>query len=847
MTLVEGVSRPRAEAEANWLIVSAESALRQGFPELALRFFEDAVEAGLAEGEAWAVTLPRASALIGTGEYREAEEILSLYPNPEDPEWRLRQAYVDYFQDRQAVAKERLEGIAPSALPEVDQAWYFLLHGFVLSEAGDSSSANTSFREAERLAPTATLRAQFEVLRIRRELMESPPREETLSELRTTERSMRGQRGGFEAARLLAVALVGLERQAEAVEILEQQLRAPGLTESGLRPHFLLLMGVVSGDDSGRGRLALRQLVATDTDPKMRQTALYLLARRPLRGQTEADFDQFLGELLSVGEGHYLRDQVLGIRALRWVVSGDLAAAEADAQQLLEEFPGSPLVDDINRLLAYLNWHRDPPRYRTAADFLNRARARTEVAEDRARLGLLMGDCYFRNRDFTAAADVYGDIFNELPHEQRAIAVLPWMVAEIRAGRLGRAEDILDRPDVVASLDLAERWRAEWNLIDAMRRENQLQEAFSRVRELISREGEAVSPQLQVRFRWLEARLSLDAGRAAETPALADALIADLEKAPEDVRNVIPEETEDPMIPLHEGAVPIASHVLLIKGEALYELGQMSAGAAVFSELRERYPGSGPAILSYLISARDLGGEGSLSAAQQTLRQLADQFSNSDYAPIALWETAIYAERRGTNSTFREAITILEDLVQRYPEHPLTFFARLKQADLSRKLNDFGSALMLYERMLRLYPDHPERYRVDLSRADCLLARGSVDASSVDDAALIYERIFDLSSAPDDARVEAGVKLSAAQRLRGDEDQAAQTLWMVRIRFDPATRETVQLEDQGRYWLARGTLELADAVEKTGNLRGARALYTAIIEGGFPGQALARERLDRLQ
>lgn len=844
---VEAETEARERGRLHWDLESAHAALRQGFPGLAARFFDAALEGGLSGESRRAVLLPHASALIALGKFERAAVYLEEYPEKGSAGWLLRRAYVDAHTGRGESARERLSRFPPSDLEVADRAWFFLLDALLRIREGDTEGATARFEQARQLASTSTQRTHFEILRIRAEMERGLRREENISELRATERAMRGQRGGFEAARLLAIALQRDGRTSDAVEVIDRQLQAPGLAETGLRPTFLLLMGVISGEDTGRGRLALRQLVLAEADRELREIALHLLAYRPLADGGPAEFDGFLSELLEEHPEHPLRDQFLALRALRRASAGLFEEAEADALRLPEEFPGSPLVDHAYRLLAYLNWSREPPRYRTAADFLNRLRADLAPGAERARLGVLMADSYFKNRDYGAASDVYAEVFREIPEADRSGVILPWVVADIRSGRLDRARRTMDEPEV-GTVDPAVRWRAEWNLIDAMRRGGESAEALARVGRLVRSEGAKQSADLAVRFRWLEARLALDAGEPLLALERARDLLSFLETVGGEVEAVAPGAGRGgPALVVDPEPVPVASHILLLKGEALFSMGETEAGNAVFADLRERYPASGPAILSHLISARDFGAGDGLAAAQQTLRQLADEFRGSPYAPIALWETAIYAERRGTNSALRDAVTTLEDLIQRYPGHPLSFYARLKQADISRKLNDFGSALMLYERMLRDYPDHPGRFRIEMGRGDCLLARGSVDEGSLEDAVLVYERLLDLPLTPDDARVEAGVKLALARRLLGRREEAERTLWMVRTRFDPAEREEIRLERQGRYWYARALLELAAAAEAEGNQGGARQLYAAILEGGLPGGATARARLERFE
>jgi len=307
--------------------------------------------------------------------------------------------------------------------------------------------------------------------------------------------------------------------------------------------------------------------------------------------------------------------------------------------------------------------------------------------------------------------------------------------------------------DQFGGLDVASRWEAEYNLLDAMREAGRIEDAFRRLRRLLDDdEADPREDRLEARLRWMEARLALDAGRVAEVPEMADRLIAWLR--------------EDAELSDVERAA-VESYVLLLKGEAFLRLGLRSDGVAVLMDLRERFPDSGPEMLSYLMESRLSAGENNVVDAQQSLVSLADRFPDSRYAPIALWEAALLAEQRGLDSAYREAMGLLERLLQRFPQHRLAFYARIKQADLSRKLNDFSTALQLYESILAEYPDDPERYRAELSRGDCLLARGSASAESLVAATVVFDRLFEDYRTPPDAAVEAGYKWVVALRQRG--------------------------------------------------------------------------------
>lgn len=819
----------RLRADETWRTLAARAALDQGFPRLALRILRESESVGSE------LQLLQVSALLATGAFEKVSRIFDEPDLPDTAEWELRRGLWAYFEGGRDEAREILGTLAPEDLSAADRAWFFLLDALLFAYEGNLPRASASFRRAAVQAPTPALATHFEIIRLREELLRQPVREESISELRAVERSMRGQRGGFEAARLLAIALYRTDRAADAGDVIERQLRTPGVEESGLRPTFLLLLGVIAGEDSGRGRLALRQLVSLDGDRMMREQALRLLARGPIGGDERPEFMEFLSGLLRDQPQHDLRESMLGLRGLLHALRGDFSAAELDARAILDEFPGSPLVGDALRLLAYLNWSRDPPRFRTAADYLNRLRALVPDDVEQARLEALMGDSFFLNRDYANAVELYASAFPLLSSDEQALVLSPWLEALLRLQDFNEAEVLLSESRLNPSLSEEQRWRLEWNALDSLRAGGEATRALERAHAVLTEDGAVLTPGLAVRFMWARARLALEAGIADEVPILAEELLAFISESPPEA---FVEVSRD----------ELASFTLLLKGEAFYALGQADAGLAVFEDLRERFPTSGAVILSVLITARDFGQMDRLDRAQQLLVGLADQFPGSESAPIALWEAALTSERQGLPSNFRDAISILELIVERYPNHPLAFHARLRQADLSRRLNDFSTALLLYDRMRRIYPDHPERFRIDLSRADTLLARGSTDRNSLEDAAGLYEELFLATGLSEDVRVEAGFKAGLALRLLGRSDQAMLLWWHLYTAFDPAlVRDIPHLEAQGRYWLARTVFELAAAFEADGHADQAQALYNFILDAPLPGTALARARLNPRQ
>lgn len=820
-------------------IGAAKSALESGYPAFVIELVPERLDRTYWDestlGEVW---LMRLRAWLALGDLSRASAALRDYPLADNDSLRLIEAAIAFSQNQRTRLTELLNTVDAETLDRPDRAWYALFRALSYQAERNLDAASGWFQEAEKLVDSAVLRANFEIVRFRQELRAGPPTEATLGGLRETARHLQGELGGFEAARLLAIGLAQHGRRDEALQLIDRQLQTPGLSRSGLRPQFLFLLGMIAGENSGRGRLALTQLISDATaDIYTLEAALFLLAQGASEGSPRAQFLAALSEWLDSPRPHPLREQMLALRATLAAAGGAVVEAETDAQALLQNYPESTLAVEALRLLAQLSWEREPPRYRTAAGYLNRLRQRLPEGQERAEYGLLMADCYFLNGDFASASDAYSSVLRELTKPELIDrAIFQQVQSEIETGRPDRAAAILDSSEARAGLRTGNRWRAEWNLMDALRESDELDLARSRLERLLADEQLAVAGdvELAVRLRWLRARLTLDTGDAASALDEAEALL-DLLAGEEALNGSLGVELRDGVV----------SHTLMLQGEALYALENPSEAQVVFGRLRDDYAGSGPAILSYLIEARQSARGDALVEAQQSLIQLVNLFPESRYAPIALWEAAIHAEGRGIQSQLREAVVILERLVDDYPDHGLVFYARLKQGDLLRRLNDFGTALIVYDRLIRSHPEHPERYRAEMSRADCLLAQASQDPDRLEDALVAYERLMLLTAAPSDLRAEAIYKAATVYQIRGQSNARAAVLWLMVERYlNPESEQYGTLGPGGRYWAGRGLIALGELLEAQDDFAGAGRVYRGLVSARLPGSRLARQRLN---
>lgn len=817
-----------------WKMLAGDDALQAGLPGLAQGLYRGVLDSTPdLNPEAQALLRVKlASAMIAQRKFTEAGNTLPNAEGPMAPAVILRRAILAYHEADLNRAMNLLKRIKPQDLSLADQPWYFLLRGMEARARGDQDASTAALEEALNRSVSPAQTAQIEAVVLKGAVIAGEDDIETLDLLQRKVEESRGTRAGFDFARQMAVVLDRLGRKDEAIALLRDQMSILTDQEKAEAGQMLLLIGLISGRDSARGQLAYREILSGKGLPDTQRLALYLLAATASQpGESRENFRKLLDELIAQ-QDHPLRDELLLMRSRLKLEAGQFDQADADAEEIVQDYPASPLIAEALWLRAYLAWNDG--RYRSAAKALEQIRESMPPGPERVRIGEQIGDCYYLKGDYAAAADVYSAVLSEsdntvFGHMLFYQAVLCNTLAE----RWDNARQLLDQKN---NYTAKVRWQAEWTLIDGLRRKGQAGAARDRLLQQMENETLPSDPNLRWRLLWLSARLAYDTGESAAAAREARELAREVETALAKEGSAAPE-----VAPL------VASHVRLLEGQALIRSGEPDAGLEALAKLREDYPGTDPAILSILEEARYFAGKFSDAEAQRRLRELADRYRDSPHAPAALYEAAILADRQGLESTRREAISILNDLITRYPKHPLVFRARLLQGNIARQLGEFGDARLAYEAVLRDYADHPEIYLAHLYRANALLARSGDDPSLLDEAAIGLERLVDLESVPVDVRVEAGYMLSRIQLQQNYQQRATKTLWLVISRFlrDPAAAK--KLGANGRIWMARCLLELGDILEREGNVEDAREVYTQIAKHDLPGQNLAAARREKLR
>ena len=833
-----------------WMLAEgrADRALQTGFPATAAAGYRELLrEPAVPADVRQRMTLALVTALLDAGETAAAEAGLQGYDGPRNAAYQLRAGLIAATNRRTAQAKVALAAGKIDDLPVADRGWWLFLQAAVADLDADFVRANAFYEQAARAAVSELQRARFVLGQEQLRLRSGKETEAQLAPLRESMDRQQGTRQGYVALRTYATALFTLGRAAEAQAVLQRQLAVLPSSERGTSDQLHLMLGLIAGERSGAGRLAFNQLLRDGLRPETQRLALQLLARG---AQSTAEREQLrrdLTELIDPPAPHPIIEDLLLVRAQAALLDKDYARAEEDARALLERYPGSPLKAPALGVRLAVAW--DLKRYRTAADVVAQLRAIIPEGRERAQLGVLLAEAFFRSGEFNQsdyqnAADAYDAALREAPQVVPAGGLIfQRVLADIRSERLDAAAKLLDEVAANPAFDPVNRWQAEWNLVKEMQVRGQAQAAYGRVDRLLAGGAQGVPEELRIRLMWLRAKLSFDNGQPESTLRQADELLALLQAAGPADRDLRSD---------------VTSNAQLLKAQALLALDRDKEGFAMLDKLRADFATKPAAQSSYLVQAGHLTQRGDIAGAQVVLKGFVDAeaYKQSEYAPVALFDAALNEERLGLPRQLEDGYRLLERLISNYPRDELVFYARLKQADFLRKLNNFAAARQIYENLINNQGQHPDILLAQLALANTLFAQGANSVTNYESASVWFERLSDIPSAPVDLRAEAGFMwgYALAKRAqsagtpaeRDQQNAKAQTVfWSVVDRFLLDSAAAAKLGAKGRHWVSRVLLALGQMNEDAGRLDEAQRAYQLIVDNKLSGIALAQEKLGR--
>jgi TolA-binding protein len=822
----------------DWRVDAAKLAKASGLGSVAASAYRDLLERDfLSEEQKSEYRLDLAEILIGQGRYGEAkaslDQIGTEFGGARKQVYELVCLYVAEDEPDLVALRGRLAQIELARLSPGEVPWYHLLAG-IAEDPENRERARESFERAEASSVNDYQRAFFSSLVFRQRILTVTPDEDLLPELSEKLEELSGQAVAFTFLREYVIVLHRLGRDAEAIAAIERELSSIGANYSREeRAEMLLLKALILGPENEAGWSALKELVRNGFDRKSSSSAIQLLAR--VEGR-DAEFMVFLNEIISTAEPHPILEQLYYIRCQLALSNPDtIGIAEADARHILDQYPGLDQISNVYRLLAYASLQRDPPQYRVAADFLINLREEQSVQTNRSELNRMIGDCYFLNGDFANAVDFYQAArVAAVSVEDFNRVFLRLVVAEIRSGRVDEALAFVDEADFGGEIAAIKRWRAEWNIAQALQSSGRIEMAIERINLLIGDRGvRAVPAELDMRLRWLEAYLSLESGDDSALAADLERLIARLNAFPDGALEA-------------QESIRLRTELLLLQARTFLRDGLIEEGFAAFRQIRNGFPQTSAAERSYFSESSYHASVGDFAAARQLLINYADAHFDRKLAPQALFRAGLYSERIGEEA-YAETVLLYDRLIREYPESSLVYFSGLRQGDLLRLMNDFAGAQLIYENLINSYPEHDLRYVAELSRADSVAALAKNDVAQLMEVAAILERLIDTPDLPADFQVEAGYKWGAIMQRQREAQEAKLIYGLMTGRFLLNEENALSLGAVGKYWLSRTVLDLGSLLEAEDKFDEAKRLYRKMVAFNLPGRSLAQARVDRLQ
>jgi tetratricopeptide (TPR) repeat protein len=862
-------ARPSEPGAALATLGAARNALAVGLPSLAAGLYEQLLGATAEPMGATrdGLRIELATARLGEGDTAAAERALQGVTGVRTAAWHLRAGLVAARQRRWETARTELAAAGSGPLAADDRAWLYFLQGMTLDAARDFDKSRAAYDQAANAAASDAQRAEFARLRDLARQNMGDVTTALAEELRANAERYAGTATGHGYARQYAVALAALGRRDEAVRYLLAKLRelpttpaaADAPTTRKARDNFRLLLGIVAGAQAGEGRDKLGELLADSDDRELQLEALQLLAAASLSGAARKEFRGTLKKLIERRPEHAQLADLLLARAQLSLADKNFTEAEKDALELLEKFSGSALRPAALATLASAAWERGS--YRAAANRAGQAREAVAVGDARrAGLGLLTAEAWFRAgtdsndpNDFKNAAAAYAVALEEPPTGVTTGGLIfQQAFALMRAALWGEASEFLDNSASDTRLDPVNRWRAEWNLARELlaHEADGARQALTRVSRLLADTPPVSAAQstglieLQTRMRWLQAKLSLDAGETARAQELAHALRESLQDGAAQASGLRDE---------------VAAEAWWLEARAAFARNNDDEALGLFRGLREAYPKSDAAMRSYLDEADYHARPGpnqkiqKIVEAEALLQELADKFPDDRrHAPEALFQKALLEAQRG-EEFYENAFKFLEDMLAKYSDSDLVFQARMQQGDLKRRLGQLPQAQQIYELVVRDFATHGGVREAELALADCHAAQVPAPdgPTHYENALTGYRRLQDLADASPDLRIEAGYKLGVllTNKTYGDPALAAQVWHALAAPFLDAGSgrpRPPELSVDGRVWLDKALNSLADQLTTEGKLEQARNVLTLVTRLGLPSAPAVGDRLLQL-
>jgi hypothetical protein len=823
---------------------------------------------------------------------RTAEAKATVKFLPKSARKSLREGLIALLENDTDGARAFAAELNIAALPPYETAWGHALRWMVAGAESDNLNINLAQEAIARTAVSEEQRQRIEVLGYRAMIVAGKVEQRTVTALRELAADARGTPLAFDYARNLALALAHLKDAKGAA----QALANAGTLAPSRQAEADLLAGLILGAETAEGRERLKEAARNPANVALRLTALRaLVAAADPRAETDpakpVDTKAIANEVndfllrRNPGQLSYycprdlkVLDSIHLARAQLMLFAGSREKARQAAEDLLKDVPASPLVREATRTLAIAAW--GDGSYRLAATHLSTL-AESSVEPERAQLRIAAADCLFLAKDFVLAEKAYAALqkdaadtkISEDAFHQRILCLLETS-DEISAWN--RTTEVIEEAARSNRTRTKEPiWSAIWSLVEDMRKAHRPADA-ERLLARLAPLTQGARVDFELRFTWQRALLAIANNNPAEASRLAgeiDRKLSDLPAGatPDELSKAVPE---------------LRGHAALLKARTSLNAGA-AKGLDELVALRRQFGKVPAAAASYLVEGRHLASVGRNAEAQARFESLAKEFQGeaglAEFAALGLYEAAeqaaLQAPTDGENK-LKDAVELLERFTETYPQNALLFRVSLRRAEILRSLGQFDKSLLVLEGLIRDKPSDPSRLQAEMAKADSLFGlaqlrrdrNGQLDRQRVSRAAAAYERIAEaLSKDSEDVRIEALYKwaLTLVERSRTEtgleatatRGEARKVLLRVMgaLRESPArvaAESAGKLSSEGRLWLSRSVLLMAETCELDGDQAEAIAAYKIIVnvnqgqpgaQSRLPGQATAESKLATLR
>ena len=742
--------------DAETLISCARNAQTIGLDNLAEKFLREALELqNISEQDKNRITSSMADIYILRGDWQNAQKIMcDVDKNTADTIVELRLAAIAYIENSTHECERILINIDEKLVNKSDLPLYYTLCGLVSLKSGGIEIASKYFKMSEYACTNNSLQAaQLKIFELREMLKLDGSVETNKKILQKIEQIITTD--GFkntpnEIAKEYTIALIRTGQIDKARNILNEKISYIPAYDTETILSFNLYLALTAGLGSQDFFKYINEIFAKSTDDSKKNIALHFLISQTTAIDGKKNLLTFINKLQTYeNNSPYFLKQVLLAKIKLAIDINDSNLAQQTAEEILNQFPGDSDKSEILELLAYLSFTKEPRELRAVTEYFSKLKETSTDQQKKAIYSMKLADAYFLNTDFKIASQLYGELLNNtfLPPGQ---LILKQVQADINDKNIALAEQHLEFFDKNFQDFSDNRWQTEFNLLQEILDSNARDAAEKRLTNIIEAHKDNMPPLFKIKFYLMQAECMFD-----------EKNFTNVIKITEKIQEIF----------AHPGKsqefAQIVSKALFLQGKSELKLQNISKAADSFLKLRNEFPDSVFAKISYFDEAKYYSDNENHQNAINILTTFTNKYGDDELASAAMFNTAICMKNIGFMK-YDEAIKILEQLVTKDTKSPIVYQARLEQANVLRLMGKFGSAQLIYEILMNDFPNDKRYFLAQFYRAKCLIAQHNNDETLLQKSLLELEKLYNSNAIDETFRTEVGIEYCLAAKLADD-------------------------------------------------------------------------------